>query len=966
MALERFMDRHIGPRDDDINEMLKTLGLNSIKELINQTIPRSIQLDKPIDLDEPMSEYEYYQHIRGIASKNKLYRSFIGLGYYDTITPSVIQRNILENPGWYTPYTPYQAEISQGRLEALLNFQSVVMELTGMELANASMLDESTAAAEAMIMIFNLRSRSAVKNGANVFFVDENTFPQTIELLKTRAETLGIKLEIGKYNEIAFNEKIFGALVQYPGGDGKIEDYREFVEKAHENGSFVAVAADIMSLTLLSPPGEWGADVVVGSTQRFGIPMGYGGPHAAYFATKEKHKRKVPGRIIGVSKDTTGNYALRMALQVREQHIKRERATSNICTAQALLASMAGMYAIYHGPQGLKRIATHIHSAAVTLRDELKKLGYEQENQDFFDTLRIRLPESVNSEAIKNIALENEVNFRYIDNKTIGISLDEKTLSSDINLITKIFAEATSQTASQVNEIPDQIDFNDKFRRTSEFLTRDLYNRYHSETEMMRYIKKLERKDYSLAQSMIPLGSCTMKLNAASELFSLSWPEFTGLHPYVPQDQVQGYLELINKLEEQLKAITGFHAFSFQPNSGAAGEYTGLMTIRQYHIDSGEEHRNVVLIPSSAHGTNPASGVMAGMKVVVVECDDNGNIDIDDLKQKAEENKDNLSAFMVTYPSTHGVFESQIKEMNDIIHQNGGMVYFDGANLNAQLGLTNPVVTGADVGHLNLHKTFAIPHGGGGPGMGPIGAVKKLAPYLPKHPFFETGGEKGIGPVAEAPFGSPSILPISYGFIKMLGREGLEKVAQTAILNANYVMHSLNDTYGTVYSGETGMVGHEGILECRQFKSIANVQEADIAKRLMDYGFHAPTLSFPVHGTLMFEPTESESKEELDRFIEAMLSIYEEIMEIKEGKADWENNVLKNAPHTSEVTLSDDWDRSYSRQKAVYPLKWIAENKFWPPVSRIDDAYGDRHLVCSCAPIQDYRESMFTFKEIEG
>ncbi|MBS3772234.1 MAG: aminomethyl-transferring glycine dehydrogenase [Bacteroidales bacterium] len=966
MPLERFIDRHNGPRSKDIDAMLKKIGLNSIKELIDQAIPKSIQLDEPMELDEPMSEYEYFQHIRDIASKNKLYRSFMGLGYYDTITPAVIQRNILENPGWYTPYTPYQAEIAQGRLEALLNFQSVVMELTGMELANASLLDEATAAVEAMIMMLNLRSRSAAKKGANIFFVDENMFPQTIEVLKTRAEPLGIELQFGKYDEAEFTEKIFGAMAHYPNGDGKLEDYKNFIDKAHENGTLVAIAADIMSLALVTPPGDWDADVVFGSTQRFGIPLGYGGPHAAYFATRSEYKRKIPGRIIGVSKDATGKYATRMALQVREQHIKRERATSNICTAQALLASMASMYAVYHGPEGLKRIATYIHSAAGLLSDELEKLGYTQENKDFFDTLKIKLPGSVKTEDVRKIALDHGVNFRYMDDNTIGISLDEKTMVKDLNLIISIFAKSIGKEPSEIRDIPEKIYFDRKFSRKSDFLTRDLYNRYHSETEMMRYIKRLERKDYSLAHGMIPLGSCTMKLNAASELFSLSWPEFTGIHPYVPKDQVQGYLELIEGLEEQLKAITGFHAFTFQPNSGAAGEMTGLMTIRKYHIDHGESHRNVVLVPSSAHGTNPASGVMAGMKVVVVECDKHGNIDIDDLKKKAEENSDNLSAFMVTYPSTHGVFESRIREMTEIIHQNGGLVYFDGANLNAQLGLTNPVVTGADVGHLNLHKTFSIPHGGGGPGMGPVGAVEKLAPYLPNHPFFETGGEKGIGPVAASPFGSPSILPVSYGFIKMLGAEGLKKVAETSILNANYIISSLKDTYGVVYSGETGMVGHEGILECRQFKSMANVIEADIAKRLMDYGFHAPTLSFPVHGTLMVEPTESESLDELDRFIEAMLSIYNEIMEIKDGKADPENNVLKNSPHTAEVTTSDDWDRPYSRQKAAYPLKWIKENKFWPPVSRIDDGYGDRHLMCSCAPIQDYRESLFTFKEVES
>ncbi|MFP4018531.1 MAG: aminomethyl-transferring glycine dehydrogenase [Bacteroidales bacterium] len=965
MAIEKFVDRHIGPRDEDLPVMLKKVGVKSLDELIDKTIPKSIQLDKPLELDEPMSEREYLEHLRNIGSKNKLYRSYIGLGYYDTITPSVIIRNILENPGWYTSYTPYQAEISQGRLEALINFQSVVMELTGMELANASLLDEASAAAEAMIMMANLRKRSAIKKGANKFFVDQNTFPQTLEVLKTRAEPLGIELIIDDYKKFDFDETVFGLIVQYPAGDGKIEDYKDFVNKAHENGTMVAVAADIMSLAILTPPGEWGADIVFGSTQRFGVPMGYGGPHAAYFATKEEYKRKVPGRIIGVSKDAQGNYALRMALQVREQHIKRERATSNICTAQALLANMAGMYAVYHGPEGLKRIANHIHSAAGVLNEKLKELGLQQENENYFDTLKIKLPEGIKAEKVKNIALENKINFNYIDDSTIGISTDEKINEKEINTILSVFARALDKDPSEIKEIPEKRYFDDSFSRTSEFLKMDLFNRYHSETEMMRYIKKLERKDYSLAHSMISLGSCTMKLNAATELFSLSWPEFMGLHPYVPKDQAEGYMELINGLEEQLKAITGFSAISFQPNSGAAGEHTGLMTIRAYHKDHGEEHRNVVLIPSSAHGTNPASGVMAGMKVVVVDCDDNGNISMDDLKEKAEVHKDNLAAFMVTYPSTHGVFESKIKEMNEIVHKNGGLVYFDGANMNAQLGLTNPVVTGADVGHLNLHKTFAIPHGGGGPGMGPIGANDKLAPYLPKHPFFETGGVKGFGPVTAAPFGSPSILPISYSFIKMLGHEGLKKVAEVSILNANYIKASLEDTYGIVYSGETGMVGHEMILECRQFKSIAEITEADIAKRLMDYGFHAPTLSFPVHGTLMVEPTESETLEELDRFIEAMLSIYDEIMEIKEGKTDAENNVLRNAPHTAEVVTSDEWDRPYSRKKAAYPLPWIKDKKFFPDVSRIDDGYGDRNLMCTCAPVQEYRESLFSFKEVE-
>ena len=964
MALDNFVQRHNGPRDHEIDTMLKKIGVSSLGELINKAVPSSIMLDKPMQLGKGVSEYEYLKKLKRIAAKNKLYKSFIGLGYYDTITPSVIHRNILENPGWYTSYTPYQAEISQGRLEALLNFQTVVMDLTGMEMANASLLDEATAAAEAMIMLHNARPRKQAKAGADTFFVDENIFPQTLDVLQTRAEPLGIEIKKGKFSEANLDDKVFGAMVQYPAADGKIEDYKDFVAKAHENETAVAVVADIMSLVLLTPPGEWGADVVVGSTQRFGIPMGYGGPHAGYFATLEKYKRNIPGRIIGVSKDAQNKPALRMALQTREQHIKRERATSNICTAQALLATMAGMYAVYHGAEGLTRIALHIHHMAVTLNEKLKELGFEQENKNFFDTLKINLG-NVKADQIKKIALAKEINLNYIDDHTIGISTDETTLIQDINDIVDIFAEVAGKKVNAVCHITQEKAFDDQFKRTSEFLTLDIFKRYRSETEMMRYIKKLERRDFSLTHSMISLGSCTMKLNAATELFALSWPEFGGLHPFVPTDQVEGYHQLFTELEEDLKEITGFDAISFQPNSGASGEYSGLMVIRQYHIEHGEGHRNVTLIPSSAHGTNPASAVMAGMKVVVVECDENGNIDIEDLRKKAEEHKDNLAAWMVTYPSTHGVFESKIKEMNKIIHDNGGLVYMDGANMNAQLGLTNPAIQGADVCHLNLHKTFAIPHGGGGPGVGPIGVNEKLKPYLPSHPVVKTGGEKAIHAVAAAPWGSSSILTISHAFIKMMGGDGLTKAGKLSILNANYIAASLKGYYDILYSGETGFVAHEMIVECRNFKPMASITEADIAKRLMDYGFHAPTLSFPVHGTLMVEPTESESMQELDRFIESMIAIHKEIMEIKEGKTDAENNVLRNAPHTQDVAVADQWERPYAREKAAFPLDWVRENKLWPSVSRIDDGFGDRNLMCSCAPIEEYKEGEFSFEPLK-
>lgn len=955
MWINSFAERHMGPRENELPEMLKAIGLNSLDELIHKTIPASIRLPKPLNLPSGISEAEYFSSIREIASKNKIFKTYIGMGYYDTFMPAVIQRNILENPSWYTSYTPYQAEISQGRLEALLNYQTMVLDLTKMEIANASLLDEATAAAEAMIMMFNVRSKEAVKNNANVILIDSNVFPQTIEVMKTRAVPLGIDVKVDSYKNFVFSGREFGILVQYPAADGKILDYTELVEKAHKAGCLVSVAADILALTLLTPPGEWGADIVLGSTQRFGIPMGYGGPHAAYFATREQFKRSMPGRIIGVSVDRHGNRALRMALQTREQHIKRERATSNICTAQALLATMAGMYAIYHGADGLTSIASRISRLARTLSDKLTELNYKQENADYFDTLTVTLPASVEMSRIRELALERQVNFHYRDANTLGISLDETTSLADIHVIIEIFTVAASAKYAQLAQAGDKPGFSDSFKRSSAFLTHGIFSRYRSETEMMRYIKKLERKDFSLTHSMISLGSCTMKLNAAVEMLPLSWEEFGRMHPFAPFDQAEGYQQLFHELAKDLQEITGFQAVSFQPNSGAAGEYAGLMVIREYHASRGESHRNVVLIPSSAHGTNPASAAMAGMQIVVVNCDANGNIDLTDLKAKAEANKDKLAAFMVTYPSTHGVFESQIKEMVKVVHDFGGQVYMDGANMNAQVGLTNPAMIGADVCHLNLHKTFAIPHGGGGPGMGPIAVAGHLVEFLPSHPMVATGGSKGITPVAAAPWGSASILTISHAYIKMLGAEGLELATKIAILNANYLAARLNKYYPVLYTGETGYVGHEMILDCRGFKAETDISETDIAKRLMDYGFHAPTLSFPVHGTLMVEPTESESKQELDKFTDALLSIYAEIQEIREGKADKTDNVLRNSPHTAAETTSDEWKHAYGRHKAAYPREWVKENKFWPSVARIDDAFGDRNLVCTCPPIESYQ-----------
>ncbi|MFC2115135.1 aminomethyl-transferring glycine dehydrogenase [Bacteroidota bacterium] len=953
--MDLFTDRHIGPRKHDINPMLQKIGAGSIDELIDRCIPSAIRMKESLDLPEGVSEYEYFNELKKLAGRNKLYRSFIGLGYYNTIFPAVIQRNIFENPSWYTSYTPYQAEISQGRLEALLNFQTMVMELSGMEIANASLLDEATAAAEAMIMMFNVRPRAMVKAGAIKFFVDQNSFPNTIDVLKARSEPLGIGLIFGSFESASLDDSYFGALVQYPAGDGEIRDYREFVDMAHGNDTLVGVTADLLSLALIVPPGEWGADVVIGSTQRFGIPMGYGGPHAGYFATRDKFKRSIPGRIIGVSVDRHGNPALRMALQTREQHIKRERATSNICTAQALLATMAGMYSCYHGPTGLRRIAGRIHQAASTLADNLETIGYTLNKDTFFDTLSIQLPQNLKREELENLALQKEYNFYYPDESTVLISMDETVMIDDLNGIMEVFALAARKKFSPLSEFGSNRDLG-PFERKSSFMEQGVFKNFHSETELMRYIKRLERKDFSLTHSMISLGSCTMKLNAAIQMLPMSWPEFGNMHPFVPLSQAEGYHQLFNELRSDLKKITGFEEISFMPNSGASGEYAGLMVIRAWHQNRGEAHRNIVLIPASAHGTNPASAVMAGMEVVVVDCDSNGNIHLENLKSLAEEHKDKLSAFMITYPSTHGVFEEQVKLMIKVIHDNGGQVYMDGANMNAQVGLTNPAIIGADVCHLNLHKTFAIPHGGGGPGMGPIAVAGHLVEFLPTHPLAETGGIKGIPAISGAPWGSASILTISHAYIKLLGGSGLTEATRYAILNANYLAAALKDRFEVLYTGKNGFVGHEMILDCRPFKQIADITESDIAKRLMDYGFHAPTLSFPVHGTLMVEPTESESKEELDRFIEALQSIHEEIMEIKDGKADASDNVLKNAPHTVEETAGDSWDHSYDREKAAFPLRWIRENKFWPSIARVDDGYGDRNLVCSCAPIEAYRK----------
>ena len=952
MLSNNFIYRHNGPRQAQVEKMLQKIGVASLGQLIDETVPRSIRMKKDLDLPEGMNEYEYINHLKEIGAKNKLFKTYIGLGYYSTITPGVIQRNILETPGWYTSYTPYQAEISQGRLEALLNFQTMVADLTAMPLANASLLDEGTAAAEAMIMLFNARSRDAVKKGTNKFFISTGLFPQTAEVVKARALPMGIDVVEGDHEGLANLDDYFGVLVQYPDQFGEIIDYRAFVEKMHEHEVAVAVAADLLSLTLLSPPGEWGADVVVGSTQRFGIPMGYGGPHAAYFATREQYKRNLPGRIIGVSTDAQGNPALRMALQTREQHIKRERATSNICTAQALLATMAGMYGVYHGPEGLKAIARDINDYTCIMASVLKELGMKLHSENYFDTIVFTLPDDLDAHAVMEAALRRDINFRYFDDGRIGISLDETTSGEDVREILAVFAMLLGFKAAQEDVSNDSLP--PALERTSEFMTHPVFNTYHSETELMRYMKKLENRDLALNRTMIPLGSCTMKLNAAAELFSLSWPEFNALHPFVPEDQAEGYSELIENLGRDLCEITGFSAISFQPNSGASGEYTGLLVIAAYHQSRGEGHRDICLIPSSAHGTNPASSVMAGMKVVIVKCDEQGNIDLEDLKAKAEEHKDKLAALMVTYPSTHGVFEESILDIVKIIHDNGGQVYMDGANMNAQVGLTSPGLIGADVCHLNLHKTFAIPHGGGGPGVGPIGVARHLAEFLPGHVMVKTGGRKAIGAVSSAPFGSAMILPISYGYIKLLGKDGLKSATEYAILNANYLKASLEGSYKILYTGKNKHVAHEMILDCNHFLKTADITVVDIAKRLMDYGFHAPTVAFPVIGTLMVEPTESEPLYELDRFVEAMETIRKEIRAIEEGKSDKADNVLKHAPHTLAMIMNDGWKFPYTKKEAAFPNGVPERDKYWPDVTRVDDAYGDRNLVCTCGRPEDY------------
>lgn len=945
MLNDKFVERHLGPRKEQFAEMLKSIGVNSFEELIDQTIPQSIILKEDIVLKEPKSEFEILTKLQKLAAKNSQYKTYIGLGYYGTIMPPVIQRNVFENPAWYTSYTPYQAEISQGRLEALLNFQTAICELTGMQVANSSLLDEATSAAEAMRLAFESRSRDKKKANANKFFIDKNVLPQTIAVIKTRAIAFDIQLVIDDFKTIEFDETFFGAIVQYPTADGEVYDYSSFAEKIHNNDSLLIVAADILSLAILNPPAKWGADIVVGSSQRLGLPMAFGGPHTGYFATSEKYIRKMPGRIIGISKDKNGKPAYRMTLQTREQHIKREKATSNICTAQALMAILSSFYAVYHGYEGLKNIAEITHRKAVSLNNKLMKIGFEQVNKNYFDTLKIKLSaDKIN--ILRQKALRHKINFRY-ENDFVGISIDELTSIKDLNKIVKVFAETAEQKPEKITDLAN-IALDSSLLRTDKFMQQDLFKKYRSETEMMRYIKRLERKDISLAHSMISLGSCTMKLNPAAAMIPLSYPGFGNIHPFVPQKQAKGYLKIINSLKKDLLTITGMSDISFQPNSGAAGEHAGLSVIKAYLNSKGESHRNIMLIPASAHGTNPASSVMAGFKVVVIKTSENGNIDVEDLKKKVEQYKENLGGLMVTYPSTHGVFESEIINICNIIHDAGGQVYMDGANMNAQIGYTNPATIGADVCHLNLHKTFAMPHGGGGPGVGPIAVKPHLAPFLPTHPVVNVNpSEKAINPVAAAPYGSAMLLPISYAYVKMLGTEGLKQATAVAILNANYIASKLDKYFPVLYKGENGRVAHELILDLRKLKHEIDISELDVAKRLMDYGYHAPTVSFPVHGTLMVEPTESESKEELDRFIDAMISIYNEIEEIRNGKADKDDNVLKNAPHPEYEVVSDNWQHKYSREKAAYALPSVRQNKFWFNVARVDDAFGDRNLICT-------------------
>jgi glycine dehydrogenase len=943
-----FKQRHIGPNESEKRQMIDTIGVASIEELIEQTVPEKIRMAQSLNINEAMSENDFLTHMSELSKQNKVYKSFIGLGYHETITPSVILRNVLENPGWYTAYTPYQAEISQGRLEALMNFQTMVLDLTGMEIANASLLDEATAAAEAMLMFFNGRSRADVKAEKKKFLIDCNALPQTIDVVKGRAKNLGIELIIDDIESSTIDDSFFGALIQYPDANGHICDIESRIEKLKAHNLQVAVAADILSLAILKAPGHYGADVVLGSSQRFGVPMGYGGPHAAFFATKESFKRNMPGRIIGISKDSDNNTALRMALQTREQHIKRGKATSNICTAQALLAVMASMYAVYHGPLGIKNIANHVNGLACALGSGLKKMNFELGSESFFDTVWVK---GIDAKKIKTLTEEKELNFYIKNENEVTISFAEPHTSEDVALILELFSQLKEgSTGSDRKELV----FAEKLRRNEDVLSQAIFNSYHSESKMMRYLKKLENKDLSLVHSMIPLGSCTMKLNAASELIPITNPAFSNLHPFAPLDQVQGYHTMFDELNAALCECTGFAGMSLQPNSGAQGEYAGLMVIRAYHESRGDTQRKIMIIPSSAHGTNPASAVMAGFKVLVTGCDDNGNINIDELKKVAEENKDTLGGLMVTYPSTHGVFEEAIKEITGIIHDNGGQVYMDGANMNAQVGVTNPGNIGADVCHLNLHKTFAIPHGGGGPGMGPIGVAAHLKPFLPGSTLVKSGGEQAINAISATPYGSALILLISYGYIKMLGAKGLTESTEIAILNANYIAKKLEGHYPILYKGRNGTVAHEMILDCRSFKKTAEVEVADIAKRLIDFGFHAPTVSFPVAGTLMVEPTESEDKDELDRFIDAMIKIREEIKEIESGHADKENNLLKNAPHTANCIINKNWNYPYSPQEAAYPLPYLVDNKYWVPVRRVDNAFGDRNLICACPSVESY------------
>jgi glycine dehydrogenase len=951
--VDRYVNRHIGPSDDDIQQMLDTLGLDSLDQLIEEAVPSVIRLEGELDLPDPCSESTVLGELRTLAQQNQVYRSFIGLGYNNCITPPVIQRNIMENPGWYTQYTPYQAEIAQGRLEALLNFQTMIGDLTGMEIANASMLDEGTAAAEAMT--FCQRSLPH-KSKANTFFVSEKCHSHVIAVVKTRAESLGITVVVGNNEEYDFSEETFGVLVQYPTTDGAILDYGPFFKRAHEAGAMTVASADLLALTVLRPPGEFGADVVVGNSQRFGVPLGYGGPHAAYMATLEKHKRQLPGRLVGVSRDVNGTPALRLALQTREQHIRRERATSNICTAQVLLAVMASMYGVYHGPDGLRQIARRVQLLTTILASGLKALGHSLIGEAFFDTIKISST-SLSQEQIKTAALAQQINLRYYPDGATGISLDETTTVEDVLDLLAVFGAASGQFDPEKMASEVDLNYQAPHKRTSEFMSHPVFHQYHSETELLRYIYRLQSRDLSLTFSMIPLGSCTMKLNATTEMYPVTWPEFSQIHPFVPLEQTQGYQTLFKQLESWLAETTGFSAVSFQPNAGSQGEYTGLLVIRAYHKSRGDGHRNICLIPGSAHGTNPASAVMAGMKVVVVRTDESGNIDITDLGDKATKHRDDLAALMVTYPSTHGVFEEAIRDICQIVHDNGGQVYLDGANMNALVGVAKPGLFGGDVCHLNLHKTFCIPHGGGGPGMGPICVAEHLTPFLPGHPIITAvGGEQAIGAVSSAPWGSSSILPISYAYIAMMGHHGLTKATQVAILNANYIAARLDPYFPVLYKGVNNRVAHECIIDVRPLKQASGVQVEDVAKRLMDYGFHAPTMSFPVPGTLMIEPTESESLEELERFCNALISIRQEIREIEEGRSDPKENPVVGSPHTAMMIASENWERPYSRKQAAFPATWVEENKFWPAVARIDNVYGDRNLFCVCVPIEEYNE----------